>query len=57
MSALQISAKVVGLPHPVSAKVSVAVMLEKTTLVFIFSLFVEVRNLDFIKKTEKFKLV
>jgi hypothetical protein len=44
MSALQISAKVVGSPHPVSARASVAVMPEKTSLVFIFFLFVEVRN-------------
>ncbi len=47
---LQISAKVVGSPHPVRAKVSVAVVTEKTTFVFIFFLFVKVRNSDFTKK-------
>jgi len=59
MSALQISAKVVGSPHPVRARASVAVMPERTTFVFIFFLFVEVRNLDFTKKnkTEKNKLI
>ena len=53
---LQISAKVVGSPHPVRAKVSVAVMTEKTIFVFIFFLFIKVKNSDFTKKIKLKKL-